>query len=259
MKIGIIGAGNVAWNLAAGLQESPFRVQQIISRSGTNAQSVAQELGIPRSGSQAADLDQGLDLVIIASSDHAIPQIARDYAAHRGPRTIFAHTSGSTPLSALEALGEHIGVFYPMQTFTKGRRTNWRAVPLFLEGDPAILSRMEPVAHYLSGRVRPLDSEGRLRLHMGAVFAHNFSNFMWLQAEKLVTGLGDADIQIYANLMREGLEKALSIGPNAAQTGPARRGDQSTMDQHLALLNPKDAELYRQLSQRIWEHFDNQD
>ncbi len=251
MQIALIGAGNVAWNIAQVLQTSPFQIVQVISQGGSSAQALADEFGIPDHGQAPAELRQDLDLVLIATHDHSVATVAQQFAPHRPSQAIFAHTSGSISLAELAPLGDPIGVFYPMQTFTKGRPTNWREVPLFLEGNADVVNQLWPVAEYLSDRVAELDSVGRLKLHLGAVFASNFSNYMYLLAEQMIEGLGDFDLKMYEGLIREGVDKALSLGPQNAQTGPARRGDQVTMEKHLQLLKGADAELYGTLSARI--------
>jgi predicted short-subunit dehydrogenase-like oxidoreductase (DUF2520 family) len=54
-------------------------------------------------------------------------------------------------------------------------------------------------------------------------------------------------------LIKETIEKNLSIGPMLAQTGPAKRGDLATLDKHLEFLKDDEqlAELYKLISQHI--------
>lgn len=255
MNIGIIGAGNVGWNLVAGFVGSEFHVLQVMSRSDASARALAEEFGIADWSAAPGDLRQDLDLVLVATSDHSVREVAEAYAPFRASQAIFAHTSGSIPVSALSPLGNPTGVFYPLQSFTRGRLADWSKVPLFLEGSPETVSLMRPVADFLSRNVSELDSEGRLRLHLGAVFAHNFANYMWLLAEDAVRNLPGGSLAHYEPLIRECVEKALDLGPHAAHTGPARRGDHITMDKHLALLEGDAAQLYASISKMITERF----
>lgn len=255
MKIGIIGSGNVGWNLVAGLQGSDHEVLQVMSRRASSAEVLAKEFGIGAWSHRPEDLRQDLDLVLVATSDHSVSEVAMAYAAHRGPHTIFAHTSGSIPLSALSPLGSPIGVFYPLQSFTRGRLADWREVPMFLEGGEEVVGKMKPVAEHLSAKVSELDSEGRLRLHLGAVFAHNFANYMWLLAEDAVRDVPDGSLKMYEPLIRECVEKAFALGPYGAHTGPARRGDSITMDKHLKLLDADVGGLYQAISKLIEARF----
>ena len=53
-------------------------------------------------------------------------------------------------------------------------------------------------------------------------------------------------------LIEETIAKAHTLGAYSAQTGPARRDDQQTLNRHLELLeDPSQKQLYKQLSQSI--------
>ncbi|MEM7036431.1 MAG: DUF2520 domain-containing protein, partial [Bacteroidota bacterium] len=167
-------------------------------------------------------------------------------------------TQAGIHVDALAPLGPHTGVFYPLQTFTKAHRADFRSIPFFLEGPPEVLNKIRPLAEQLSDNVRDLDSQGRLTLHLGAVFASNFANFMWMLADETLADLPGVDMKAYVPLIREVVDKALAYGPHDAHTGPARRGDQVTMEKHMAILQDQDPEraaLYAQLSRMIAERF----
>jgi predicted short-subunit dehydrogenase-like oxidoreductase (DUF2520 family) len=257
-KLALIGAGNLAWNLAGALKGSPYEVVQVFSRHLDSAFKISKDFPHIKGGFAPSQLRKDLDMVIVVTSDHGIADIARVYAPHKGENTVFAHTSGSIPLAALAPFGEGIGVFYPLQTFTKGHQADFSGIPIFLEGNETVLERLRPLAAHLSQRVSVLDSAQRLELHMGAVFASNFANFMWLLAEDILKGIGQPGLEVYAPLIRECMEKALRYGPAGAQTGPARRGDAVTMEKHMQLLmgrDPERAELYARISGMISERF----
>ena len=258
MKLALIGAGNLAWNLAAVLKDSPFEIVQVFSRHIESAFRISKDFPTISAALAPSQLRQDLDLVIIASSDHGIGDIAATYSPYKGNQTIFAHTAGSIPLEILAPFGEQIGVFYPLQTFTKGHLPDFTHVPIFLEGNEAALGKLRPLADFLSQRVSVLDSAQRLQVHMGAVFASNFANFMWLVAEDTLKSVGQSGLGVYEPLIRECMEKALRYGPANAQTGPARRGDEVTMEKHLGLLaqqDPRLAALYAEISAMIMRRF----
>lgn len=258
MKIALIGAGNLAWNLASALNGSAFEIVQVFSRHLDSAGRITKEFPKISVGMGPSHLRRDVDLVIVASTDHGIADIARVYAPHLGPDTVVVHTAGSVGLDVLAPFGEGIGVFYSLQTFTRGLATDFRSVPILLEGNAAVLDRIRPLADHLSSRVEVIDSAQRLQIHLGAVFASNFANYMWLLAEDLGREAGTSGLDLYAPLIRECMEKALRHGPFAAQTGPARRGDEVTMDKHLGILHERDPRLeslYQELSQMIANRF----
>jgi predicted short-subunit dehydrogenase-like oxidoreductase (DUF2520 family) len=149
----------------------------------------------------------------------------------------------------------HGGVLYPLQTFSAGRTIDWPAVPLFVEApDADAEAALLTLAHSLSQHVALLDSAQRLRLHLGAVFASNFTNHVLGIAHQLLAEAG-LDFKLLAPLVRETVDKALGAqpGPFAVQTGPAARHDAPTLAAHTAALvaHPAWQALYTQLTQSI--------
>ena len=96
-------------------------------------------------------------------------------------------------------------------------------------------------------------------LHIAAVVACNFSNYLIGRAESLLTSQGLPPKAILP-LLDEMNEKLHHLPAVEAQTGPAQRGDKETIRRHQAfLIGSGEAELaalYDELStaiQRIYE------
>jgi predicted short-subunit dehydrogenase-like oxidoreductase (DUF2520 family) len=251
VKITIVGPGNLAHSLLPALQEAGHEVCQVMGRRLPAAQALADQHGVAEATSLTAALAEGVELVWLTVADQAIAGVAEALAAQRQRDAIFVHSSGSTALSALDPLGPRIGVLYPLQMFTRLRPVAWHEVPLMVEGQGEAVHALWEVATSLSNRVQPLASGDRLRLHLGAVMASNFSNYLFRLAEQQL-GQGLA-FSIYEPLLREQMDRVFELGPAHTQTGPAKRGDQATMKQHLDLLadQPELATLYHLLSQLI--------
>ena len=248
-RIVILGSGNVATHLAEALAP---RVVQIWSRNPENARALA-----ARTGTAAAlsvdDITPDADLYIISVSDDAIAPLARQFKGRRG---IWAHTSGSIPSEALAGTGDTHGVFYPLQTFSRDVDVNMSEVPLFVEAStPEATAMLKNTAALFTGHIYDANSERRRKLHIAAVFACNFANYMWLKADTLLRGEG-LDIRVFAPLIEATFTKAMATGPEAGQTGPARRGDRSVIASHEAMLRGDDREIYSLLSSSILKHFD---
>jgi predicted short-subunit dehydrogenase-like oxidoreductase (DUF2520 family) len=64
-------------------------------------------------------------------------------------------------------------------------------------------------------------------------------------------------LEILKPLISETINKALAIGPELAQTGPARRGDLEILDQHMEFLKDDEtlAEVYKVISQHIVDQY----
>lgn len=251
MNVCVVGAGKLAWSLIPALQAAGHQLIQLLNRSASRAASYADHFGIPYQGDLDMALRPEVQLVWLTVADGAIPELASRLAPAAREDRIWVHSSGSVPASALDPLGPETGVIYPLQIFTPGQRTPLQDTPVFVEGKKDLIPRLTAIARSLSSQVQVLSSEDRLRLHLGAVLGCNFPTLLWRLAEaQLPPGLG---IDVYEPLIRHTLEQVLRLGPTAAQTGPAIRGDQRTLDSHLELLKeePDLREVYRLLSDLI--------
>ena len=186
------------------------------------------------------------DVVLLTVSDSQISRCAHycDY-----PEISVVHCSGASPKLVMEKAES--AVFYPLQTFSSGVEVDWAKVPVFVEAEG---SAMKQINHDLATSLGVLNCEeisfvDREKLHLAAVFANNFTIAMAGIAHDILqdSGLNSAWIQpILA-------QTALNLGsdlPWSKLTGPAKRGDQKTMLNHLELLqaNPELKTLYEKIS-----------
>ena len=97
-----------------------------------------------------------------------------------------------------------------------------------------------------------VNSLQRKVLHLAAVFACNFPNYLYGAAQQLLAQ-NDMDFAMLRPLILETAQKVQERFPGEVQTGPAVRNDENTMATHLQMLNnePDLALLYRLLSQQI--------
>jgi len=149
----------------------------------------------------------------------------------------------------------HRAVLYPVQTFTAGREVDFSRIPILIEGsDPAALEAIEGLARTLSGSVRYADSALRAQVHLAAVFACNFSNFLYSVSEKILKDSG-LEFDLLKPLIEECAQKAIAApSPALTQTGPAVRGDTQTQTHHLQMLHDENMKtIYRTLSDNIWK------
>jgi predicted short-subunit dehydrogenase-like oxidoreductase (DUF2520 family) len=259
ITVTMIGAGNVAWHLAPALDNAGIVVKQVYSRSKKKARELTSRL-YQAEATDSLDFSKSTsELFLVAVSDAAIESVAReiilpDYA-------IIAHTSATMPVSSLEFAGtSRMGVFYPLQTFTQNKKIDFRQVPLLLESTDKQTSRaLLHVAESISDEVWEIEEDKRLALHVAAVFANNFSNHMVKIAEDIVQANG-LSLSMLLPLLQETCRKIIAIGPEAAQTGPARRGDMVTINRHLDHLRDSGPllDLYASLSRHIQETYEEE-
>lgn len=250
-SIVIIGSGNVAESLAQAVAESGLRLVQVFARNAARAQAVAALAGCGWA-SRPEEL-AAADLYLLAVSDRAVTEVAA--ALPIPENAAVAHTAGSVPLEALPAKFARRAVFYPLQTFTQGRRVDFRQLPLFVEAsEPALQTELETLARRITPHVFYADSARRAQLHLAAVFVCNFVNHMYAVGGQLMSDAG-LDFALLKPLIAETTAKALdAASPAAVQTGPAVRGDLPTQQRHAAMLGDELLRtIYTAISQHIWE------
>jgi len=104
----------------------------------------------------------------------------------------------------------------------------------------------------ISQEVRILSDKERAVVHVAAVVVNNFTNHLLHIGEKICAEEG-LDYNILKPLIQETVEKTLRKSPYDMQTGPARRGDQQTIQKHTDYLKkfPEYQSLYTLLSKSI--------
>lgn len=256
-SISIIGSGNLAWHLAPALDNMGYSVKEVYSRNPRSAKELTSRL---YQGEVKTSLDfssSSSSIFIIAVSDDAIESIAQEIVLP--DNAILVHTSGSRPLSVLGyAATPHVGVFYPLQTFSRSQKVNFSNVPIFVESETPEAERvLMKMAKAISENVRKISSQERKALHVAAVFASNFTNHMLTISKQLMTD-NQLDFAVLKPLISETLNKSLSIGPENAQTGPARRGDFEILDHHYEFLQKNETlgAIYKIISQHIVDTYD---
>lgn len=258
IKVSFIGSGNLAWHLAPALDNVGYSVREVYSQNPKHAAALTGRL-------YEAHVNISLDfsgstskIFIISVSDDALEEVVQKLILPDD--AIVVHTSGSQPLSSLDDAGsQNMGVFYPLQTFTKTKKIDFKTTPIFIESENSDVEKvLTKMAKAISGKVRRITSEERKALHVAAVFASNFTNHMLTLAKK-VADENDLDFDLLKPLIAETLNKSLEIGPEKAQTGPAVRGDFEVLERHMEFLkeNPELAEIYRMISQHIIDSHDN--
>lgn len=248
----IIGAGNVATHLAHAL-DSATKIVQVYSYGIENALKLSESLiSKPIAINRLEEITWDADYYIVSVKDDVIESIAKNTPDCDG---VWAHTSGSIPMSVFKPYKKRYGVFYPLQTFSKVVEIDVTNVPFFIEGnDENVYDSLSYLASLISKTICPADSDRRKALHVAAVFACNFVNYMWKQADDLLRQQG-LDITYLKPLLVETLRKLDSCSPKDAQTGPARRGDKTIIENHITSLSPRQAEIYRFLSDCILDEY----
>ncbi|MCC6723125.1 MAG: DUF2520 domain-containing protein [Saprospiraceae bacterium] len=258
MKIVLIGAGNVATHLGRALVEVGEEIVQVFSRSILKAGQLAEALNAPSYTNSMEGLNPNADLYLVAVHDSAIGEVAAGLGKNGIWKKLVAHTSGATPMQVFREAApqlEHIGVFYPLQTFSKIKETDFSEIPICVDAaQKEDLEVLTALAQKISANVYGIDDAQRATLHLAAVFVNNFTNHLFAIGESIVKK-GDLPFQILLPLIKETVAKLEAGSPKDMQTGPAVRHDEATISRHLQQLEGQSEvqEIYRLLTQNIMD------
>lgn len=245
LNVTVIGSGNVATHLITALSRAAgINLKQVMARRPEVLNGITDESLIVSNPAYLQDAD----IYIIAVSDNAVANVSVSL-----PFTgrLVVHTSGATPMQSLDSKNRR-GVFYPLQTFSKSRNIDFSRVPLCLEAEDAQdYALLEQLAGTLSHTIHNVSSQQRKSLHVAAVFACNFSNHMYTLGS-IICKDENLPFDILKPLIQETAAKIQELTPVQAQTGPAVRHDDKTVNSHLDYLtNDNLKAVYTLLTQSI--------
>jgi predicted short-subunit dehydrogenase-like oxidoreductase (DUF2520 family) len=163
------------------------------------------------------------------------------------------HTAASVSKDVLKKTSHHYGVFYPLQSLRKERKGN-PVIPIFVDAsDEKTKKILENLAHSVSGeQVSLANDDTRIKLHIAAVVAGNFTNFLYAVVEDYCNK-ENLDFKQLIPLIEETAERVKTVSPRQSQTGPAVRHDTETIQKHLDLLkgHPQLKKLYAFMTEAI--------
>tara|TARA_X000000950_G_scaffold203283_1_gene244613 strand:- start:2510 stop:3265 length:756 start_codon:yes stop_codon:yes gene_type:complete len=245
MKISIIGAGNVGLNMFETLRKKKdVKLVTLFNRSIEKILSYRNKVFITNNINEL----KKSDIYIISTKDDSIMKISEKLIGKDG---LIVHTSGSTEMKIL-SIHKNFGVFYPLQTFTKEKITDFNKIPICIEANNEINFKILKKLTKISGsKCYQLDSKQRIALHVSAVFACNFTNYLFSIAYDICTS-NKIPFDTLFPLIRETLEKIEKNNPSEIQTGPALRKDIITIKKHLNFINSKSSrKIYSILTDEI--------
>lgn len=240
----MIGAGRVGTAVAVLLSRAGHRIVAASGRAGT-AERVAAHLPGVAIVDPAAAATAG-ELVIVGVPDDAIADVVARIAgaeASLGGRW-FAHLSGATPLAALDPARDRGAgrlSLHPLQTVpdVQGAIASIPGSTVAVTADDEQgFALGESLARDIGGTPFRLADRDRAAYHAAAVLASNDLVALSAVAYRLLeeVGVGDAGAALEP-LQLATVRNLRRLGPEAALTGPAVRGDAGTIGRHLERLS----------------------
>jgi predicted short-subunit dehydrogenase-like oxidoreductase (DUF2520 family) len=238
------------------IQQSGHQIAQVYSRTAISASRLAQLLGVPYT-TQPEIIVSDADIYFYAVSDDALDVLTQLQIA---PDALHVHTAGSVAIEVFKGRKINYGVLYPLQTFSKNKQLDLSKIPIFIESSAEEIDVvLYELAKSVSEHVYRASSAQRLKLHVSAVFASNYVNYLYQLASEIVKS-ANLPFDVLKPLILETAEKVMILPPDEAQTGPAKRKDQGVINKHLEVLkeNPDLMKLYQDLSDMIMNQYFHQ-
>mgnify|MGYP001227070066 CR=1 FL=1 len=248
IQVSVIGSGNVAHHLLKAFgASSEVEVVQVFARNKTSVEITNPNIEVIEDWS----LLKNVDVIIIAISDDAIANVSEQIPLNS---ELVVHTSGSVALNALSEKNRR-GVFYPLQTFSKAKAIDYRSVPICIEAETSEdFLILETLAKSITDYTYFVNSQQRQALHVAAVFVCNFTNHLY-QIGAEICNENKLPFEILKPLIQETAQKIITLSPEDAQTGPAKRQDTQTINKHLEFLTEENQkEIYKLLTKSIIDH-----
>lgn len=253
MRLGIVGGGRAAWAFGSAWRSLGRPLAGVASRSSTEVSSLLQADRLDQ-----RDLLNRSDLVLVAVTDSALPEVARKLLPDVKPAMVLFHPSGSHdsdafsphplrfslhPLRSLPPVGQACLFAGTLFTFEGTAETNHVAQE-FVEG--------------VGGRFARIEKDRKPLYHAAAVFASNYVEALLEIARQTLQESGirqDVKAEL-ATLAQSAIDNWL----RNEFTGPVARGDQSTVELHLHALqhDPRRVELYRILKETLAKALETQ-
>lgn len=249
MRVAIIGSGNVATVMGRKIRHAGHIIEQVYSRNEEHARYLAEQLDAPHSASEIAP---GADLYIVAISDGSLHGV--DKWLKLGSKLV-VHTAGSVPMDVLKNVSDNYGILYPLQTLRKELNTNTILPVLVDANNENNRSSIFSFARSFADIVQYTNDEKRSKLHLAAVIANNFSNYLFTLAEEYCAR-ENVDFKMIVPLLEETTKRMNFASPGSTQTGPAVRRDLKTISKHLEMLAeyPELRKFYEIFTAEIMSH-----
>lgn len=241
----VIGTGGLGSALVRAFNGRDISIKSIFNRTIDKARSASARADTSIISAFPSSVDELGQLVFLTVADQAIEDTAqqladlgRDFSDH-----IIVHCSGNLSADVLHPLqkkGAAIASFHPLQTFTKqSAAERFGGIYFSFQGDESAFEILKDIAQQLGAEILKVTARQKSDLHAAAVMASNY-----------LTTLLDASVQTasLSGLPEGQAKKALiplirttvkNIGEHSfedALTGPIKRGDIETVEQHLQLL-----------------------
>jgi predicted short-subunit dehydrogenase-like oxidoreductase (DUF2520 family) len=253
MKICIVGTGNVSWHFVHRINACPeLDLVQIVGRNKAAFSTYFDDIDSEKID-DISKIDTSCDLYLLCVNDDSIDVIVNKIPFRLGSNQLLIHTSGSKDLSYLTPFAHQVGCLWPIQSLTKGQLISANKFPIGVTGNNVESNkRLFELANTLSPNVIMISESQKPKYHLASVMTNNLVNHIIYQAHEYCKSQ-NLDFEHLMPLLNHTIEKLGTTSAFNAQTGPARRHDQTTINKQLAMLAdfPHLQSMYQLISTNI--------
>jgi predicted short-subunit dehydrogenase-like oxidoreductase (DUF2520 family) len=244
--LALVGPGRAGTAVVTALAAAGWRVAAVAGRApdAPSTEAAAARFGAP--ALPVADAGRDADLVVIATPDAAIGEVATALAPAVRPDALVVHLSGARGVDALGAVPARTGALHPLQTLPSAEAGAARLAGAWcaVAGDPQVAE----LARQLGMRPIAVADEDRAAYHAAACIAANHLVALLAQVEQVAP----VPLEAFLPLIRAAVDNVADFGAAAALTGPVARGDVETVRSHLGALTDADRDAYLALARRAY-------
>ena len=244
-RIGFIGIGLLGRGLALALSAGGYPVTGASSRSFSSAQWLSERLEGCRAYGSSQALADDSDLVFITTPDSVIAEVASLVTWRSGQGVVHCSGASSPEILRPAALqGAAVGSLHPFQTFagltrSEDAEARLKGIAFAVAGELWLPEYLDRMARALGGHSVKIPDRDRPLYHASAILGCGYLAALLQAAVDCWTAIGYTEEEALAALVPLAGTTIQNIGQNGiapSVTGPAVRGDLSTMNTHLAAL-----------------------
>jgi predicted short-subunit dehydrogenase-like oxidoreductase (DUF2520 family) len=248
--VAVVGPGRAGSAIGIALVARGWQVTRVAGRAPDAEAVVAAARRFGAEPVATPAVGAGASLVVIATPDSAISEVAVDAAGGLEPGTLVIHLSGALGVEALAALAELrpdvlIGALHPLQTLPSPEVGEARLAGAWaaVVGPPAVAE----LAAHLDMLPFTVAADDRAAYHAAATVASNHLVALLGQVER-VAATARVPLAAFEPLVRATVDNVFALGPQQALTGPVARGDVETVLRHLDAVAADEQRAYRALA-----------
>jgi len=221
-RVRFIGPGRAGRSFAVALSDAGWEVAGVLGRRD-----------------DPTDAARGVEVLVISTPDDVVGEVARAVRPERG--CVVTHLAAALGLDVLAPHERRASIhpLMPLPTPQIGAARLASGISFAVSGDPVVAE----MAASLGGRVFTVDDSRRAAYHAAACIAANHVVALLGQLER-VARLAGLDLEAFLGLARAAVDDVAELGPAAALTGPAARGDWATLERHRQALPPEERPAY---------------